>query len=227
MRTFVVHYRKLVDRRRVMDLQLREHGLEADYVDWFDRDTVDAHDLSMFDRRRRGWRMRRVMSNVQVSITLSHLHCIREAASETAPCLVLEDDAVLAPDFRARLDGCMSQLPADWEALFVGDGCGLHIPKEMQREGQLAYAKGPERTDWGGKGATRCMDSYLLHPKGAARVVAHLAELPGPIDKPVDWWMNDVIRRIGLRVWWAEPTMCSQSSQAEGGARCYRERHRE
>lgn len=54
MKTFVVHYRKLVERRRLMDLQLRKHGLEADYVDWFDRDTVDRHDLSIFDRRRRG-----------------------------------------------------------------------------------------------------------------------------------------------------------------------------
>lgn len=52
--------------------------------------------------------------------------------------------------------------------VFLGNGCGLHIPIEEQKEGQLLYRKNIIEPIWGvtGGGITRCCDSYLVSNKG-------------------------------------------------------------
>lgn len=53
--------------------------------------------------------------------------------------------------------------------VFLGNGCGLHIPIEEQKEGQLLYRKylkGPKWWEYA-CGINRCCDSYLVSNKGA------------------------------------------------------------
>ena len=69
MKAHIVHYKKLVQRRAAMERQLGWEGIEADFVDQFDRDMVRIEDVSLFDRRRVPWRFRRRMPDVQVVIT--------------------------------------------------------------------------------------------------------------------------------------------------------------
>jgi GR25 family glycosyltransferase involved in LPS biosynthesis len=221
MKAYVVHYKKLVDRRAAMERQLGREGIEADFIDQFDRDTVRGEDLSLFDRRRMPWRFRRRMPDVQVAITLSHLHCLRQIANSGHWGLILEDDAILAPGFRTGLERCVDQLPAGWGMCFLGDGCGFHIPPDRLRDGIVVYPKEREPTAWGGDGATRCTDSYVVHPACAARVIALLRALPRRIDRPIDWWLNEVIRHLRIDVYWAEPTLVTQGSQVAGGTSSY------
>lgn len=221
MKAHIVHYKKLVQRRAAMERQLGWEGIEADFVDQFDRDIVRIEDVSLFDRRRVPWRFRRRMPDVQVVITLSHLHCLRQIAHSGRWGLILEDDAILAPGFRAGLERCLDQLPDGWGMLFLGDGCGLHIPEDRLRGGVVVYPKEREPTDWGGDGATRCTDSYVVHPDCAAAVIALLQALPRPIDRPIDWWLNEVIRHLRIDVYWAEPTLATQGSQVTGGTSSY------
>jgi len=52
--------------------------------------------------------------------------------------------------------------------VFLGNGCGIHIPIEEQKEGQLLYRKylkGPKWWEYA-CGITRCCDSYLVSNKG-------------------------------------------------------------
>lgn len=221
MKAHIVHYKKLVERRVAMERQLRWEDIEANFVDQFDRDMVRSEDMSLFDRRRVPWQFRRRMPDVQVAITLSHFHCLRQIAHSGHWGLILEDDAILAPGFRAGLERCLDQLPAGWGMLFLGDGCGLHIPESRLRDGVVVYPKERDPTDWGGDGATRCTDSYVVHPECAAEVIALLDELPRPISQPIDWWLNEVIRHLQIDVFWAEPTLATQGSQMTGGTSSY------
>ena len=130
--------------------------------------------------------------------------------------LVFEDDVVLSDDFMKNLVKYMTQLPADYDMLFIGNGCNLHIPKYMQVPNQYIYEKCLHETVWGGNGAARCTDSYVIHKRCAKKICDYIANLKTKIDSPnggVDWWLNDVARDLSLKVYWAEPTIVTQGSQ--------------
>jgi GR25 family glycosyltransferase involved in LPS biosynthesis len=170
MKIFVVHYKKLVARRQALEQRLREEGLEAQFVDQYDRDTITSEDRRLFDNGIDWLRFRRRMAPVQVAISLSHALCFREAADLPTPTLVLEDDALLAQGFAQGLARCLADLSSGWDLLFLGDGCGFHIPQAMQVAGKSVHPKGREATPWGGAGATRCTDSYVMTPRAAAEL---------------------------------------------------------
>jgi GR25 family glycosyltransferase involved in LPS biosynthesis len=211
---FVVHYKKLGHRRKSLTIQLEAARIPAVFVDHIDRDSILEHDLAMFDRRRKYWLFGRRIRPVDMAITLSHLHCLQLARERAEASLILEDDAILAEGFSGSLSQCHAQLPAGWDLCFLGDGCGFHIPENQRQPGIFAYEKGHGPTDWGGAGATRCTDSYLVTSAAANRILQHAACLKNSVRLPYDWWLNDVIRLLGLRVYWAEPTMVTQGSQS-------------
>jgi len=214
VRTYVVHYRKLRDRRTLLEGRLNEEGIQAEFVDHIDRDSIADHELGMFDLRRKyRWFGPRIRP-VDMAITLSHLHCLKLASASVDTTLILEDDAMLIDGFSEAMNRCFGQLPAGWDLCFLGDGCGFHIPECQRRADVLVYEKGHEPSDWGGDGATRCTDSYLVTPRAASRIVQHASGLRGSVRAPYDWWLNDVIRTLDLRVFWAEPTLVTQGSQS-------------
>lgn len=214
MKGFVVHYKKLGHRRKSLTIQLEAARIPAVFVDHIDRDSIVEHDLGMFDRRRKYWLFGRRIRPVDMAITLSHLHCLQLARERAEASLILEDDAILAEGFSGSLSQCHGQLPAGWDLCFLGDGCGFHIPENQRQPGIFVYEKGHGPTDWGGAGATRCTDSYLVTPAAANRILEHASCLKHSVRLPYDWWLNDVIRLLGLRVYWAEPTMVTQGSQS-------------
>jgi GR25 family glycosyltransferase involved in LPS biosynthesis len=127
--------------------------------------------------------------------------------------LVFEDDVILSDNFMKKLKDYITQLPADYDMLFIGNGCNLHIPKYMQVPNQYIYEKCLHETAWGGNGATRCVDSYVIHKRCAKKICDYVATLTKKIDIPADWWLNEVARDLGLKVYWAEPTIVTQGSQ--------------
>lgn len=96
--------------------------------------------------------------------TLSHRFAIAQAfagGAETA--LFFEDDALLAPDFGARVGAFLRVVPADWHLLYLG---GQHRPR---------FRPLPV-----GEGVVRCrqtirMHAYVVHRRGAAAIHDHLA----------------------------------------------------
>tara|TARA_B110000908_G_C10115877_1_gene385235 strand:+ start:697 stop:951 length:255 start_codon:yes stop_codon:yes gene_type:complete len=65
--------------------------------------------------------------------------------------LVLEDDAILDKDFVSKLTRGLKQLPDDYDMLFLGDGCNLHIESSKIKADQFIYTKCREPTNWGDK----------------------------------------------------------------------------
>ena len=97
--------------------------------------------------------------------------------------------------------------------LFIGDGCGSHIPKNRLKKDQFIYLKDNLPSTNGGLGATRCLDSYLITKKCAQKIVEKL-KLPNyTILCPADHWLNHVIRNNNFDVYWCEPTIVTQGSE--------------
>jgi hypothetical protein len=108
----------------------------------------------------------------------------------------------------------ISKLPDNYDMLFIGDGCNLHIPKEYILPNTYIYEKVLYPTPWGGDGATRCTDSYVLSKKCATKLSDYIDTISYKIqDSNIDWWLNRAARDNQLNVYWAEPTIVTQGSE--------------
>jgi hypothetical protein len=97
--------------------------------------------------------------------------------------------------------------------LFIGDGCGLHIPFKELKNNCNIYKKTNYPTQNGGLGATRCLDSYLISKKCAQKIVEKIKIHNYIIFYPADHWLNHVIKNNNFNVYWAEPTIVTQGSE--------------
>jgi len=204
MKIYIVHYNKLLDRRKNMVMQLITNGLDAEFVTKYDRDTITEEDKKQFTV---GY------GHTDRAVTLSHLYCYKDIAAHHDYGLILEDDALFNNRFRETLEHYICQLPIDWDMLFIGDGCNLHIPYDVvSRSNTNVFKKCLEPTAWGGNGATRCTDSYLISKKCAEAIVCEISRDGYLVDNSVDWWLNEICRKLKFNVYWAEPTIVTQGS---------------
>jgi hypothetical protein len=112
-----------------------------------------------------------------------------------------------------KLNNYITQLPKDYDMLFIGDGCNLHIENHKLISNQNIYKKCLYPTSWGGDGASRCGDSYIISKKCANKLCEYINNLKDKIKLPIDWWLNVAARDNNFKVYWSEPTIVSQGTQ--------------
>jgi GR25 family glycosyltransferase involved in LPS biosynthesis len=151
-------------------------------------------------------------STSQIAISLSHFYAYSQISEKYQYGLILEDDVILSDKFTTQFAKYMSQLPPDFDMLFIGDGCNLHIERDKIISGKHIYAKGLYPTRWGGYGISRCADSYVVSKRCATKLVDYLSRLSYPIQWPVDFWLNIAGVHNQLAVYWAEPTIATQGT---------------
>jgi GR25 family glycosyltransferase involved in LPS biosynthesis len=203
MKIFIVHYKKLTDRKQQIINQMDKNGLTCEFIDMYDRDNLKEDEIKKFS-----------IDRANIAISLSHLQCYEKILQEQDDyALILEDDVILDSDFNTMLSKYIKELPQDWDMLFIGDGCCLHIPTEMISPNITIYRKSTEKTEWGGMGATRCTDSYLVTKKCATKILEYSKNVTEKITLPIDHWLNDVLHSIQSNIYWAEPTIVTQGTQ--------------
>lgn len=210
----VNHYSPLTHRRAFMEAQLALHGFLPEFITKFDRENLTAAQVARFHRR---------VKISGIAASLGHIECFRRVAARISEgAVILEDDALLAPDFAERLNSYYSQLPLDWDMLFLGDGNyvpllgGYHIPFWRRLFSTTnVYLKSNADTGfrglWGTSGATRGMDSYVMRRRAAQKIVAAF-DAERLVEHTIGLYVNELARRLELRVYWAEPTIVSQGS---------------
>ena len=204
MRIFVTHYKKLIDRKLFILAQFKKHNItDYEFIE-IERDDLSNHNISMFHKN---------YKNCQMSLTLKHFYAYKEISDKYDNGLILEDDAILINNFTDILNKYMDQLPKNYDMLFIGDGCNLHIEKNKLIPNQNIYEKCLYPTRWGGNGASRCSDSYIISKKCANKLCEYINNLNYKIELPIDWWINVAARDNNFKVYWAEPTIVTQASQ--------------
>lgn len=203
MDIFVLHYTPLKERKAFILEQFVKEGMSAKFIETSDREVLTAEDLKRFDIEK--------LKMSEISCSMKHFDAY--SAIQTDYALILEDDVILAEGFNTTLQTYISQLPNDFDMLFIGSGCNLHIPASItQNSGTNVFLKDNFPSKGGGAGATRCTDSYVITKKCAQKLL-RLKNRNGPIQKPMGWWMNIMIRNHSMKVFWAEPTIVTQGSQ--------------
>jgi GR25 family glycosyltransferase involved in LPS biosynthesis len=204
MKIFVIHYKKLINRKNHILEQFKKHNInDYEFIE-IDREDLDKQDISMFKEN---------YSKSQIAISLSHFYAYKEIRDKYDHGLIFEDDVVLSNDFVDKLNIYVTQLPEDYDMLFLGDGCNLHIEKDKLHPEKYIYEKCLYPTKWGGNGAGRCTDSYLVSKKCATTLSEYIDNLSHKIKVPVDWLLNIAARYNEFKVYWAEPSIVTQGTQ--------------
>ena len=189
MKFYVTHYTPLVERKRHIIQQLSTAGIENyEFIETKDRDILTGDELKKFNK----------ITISEVSLLLKHVEVFKKD-TENELVVVFEDDAILCPNFKERLDACLSQLESeDWDALFCGECCDMHCEVEP---GKLV-----KRTD-----SSRGTCMYVLN-KGIGKRLYDLFLSQEEITHPIDWWFYIVQPNSGLKYFWSEPTLVAQGS---------------
>lgn len=197
MKIFVLHYSKLVERKKHIVEHFAKHGItEYEFIELYDKDSITDEERSIYsDNFHRGW----------MSVHLKHLYVYRQIAEKYDEALIFEDDVILSDNFLTTLNLYLTQLPATFDMVYLGDGCDQHIPNNRLIPTIYIY-----RNE---HGFSRCVDSYIVSKKAAIKICSILDTLQEKITAPIDHWLNQISSRDNFEVYWAEPTIVTQGSQ--------------
>jgi glycosyl transferase family 25 len=207
---YVLHGSRNEERRRHVEGELERHGIEARWLLDINISDLTPEVVRRYYRPGRmrwlhrsaaTWRTRpKLLQQGEIAAAASHVETLRLIGESGAPwSLVLEDDIILAPDFRARFDEYFHELPVDADVVFIGSCLRLRI-KEVE-EGRHLYRKEHP--------ASKCADSYLVTAAAARRIVGTIV----PFVLPIDWELNYQFKRHDLAVYWLEPPLVEQGSE--------------
>jgi GR25 family glycosyltransferase involved in LPS biosynthesis len=208
MKVFVMHYTKLTNRKKHILCQFHKYNItNYEFIEVFDQEVLTEAEINLFIENQK---------KSKISLFMKHFHTYKEIAQKYDNALILEDDVIFSENFMEVLSKYLTQLPEDYDMLFIGDGCNLHIQNHDLIPNKNIYEKCLYYTNWGGGGATRCTDSYIISKKCAINFVEGLSNLNAKIDHDgIDWWINNAARDFQLKSYWAEPTIVTQGSQNE------------
>jgi GR25 family glycosyltransferase involved in LPS biosynthesis len=205
MKIFVVHYSKLETRKTHILTQFRQNDIvDFEFVVKYDKEELTAQQKSYFAPNYKPSMM---------SFMFKTFYIFNEISTKYANALILEDDVILCDHFVEFLNKYLSQLPDDYDMFFIGDGCDLHIPTRKIMPNKHVYPKELQPTSWGGNGASRCTDSYIISNKCARRLCLYINQMREKISLSGDWWLNKAARDNNFKVYWAEPTIVTQGTQ--------------
>jgi|TARA_B110000495_G_C23038566_1_gene621422 GR25 family glycosyltransferase involved in LPS biosynthesis len=194
---FIIHYKKLTERKRYLDIYFKQNGFNHEYIDNIDRDKLSESDSNRFSK-----------DKINIAIFLSHIDAYKKIVNEdTEYSLVLEDDSIPKPIFKKSINKYLKKLPADFDMFFVSPGKNnFNIPFFKKNPFTQVHMKKNIQTTWGGHGASRNADAYFISKKCANLLINEYMDAK-IINEPIDWWMNSMIDKLNLKVYWAQPTL--------------------
>ena len=204
---YIVHYTKLIDRKKYLDDKFKKLNIIVEWVDWFDREIIiekQINEIYKFDPEYTDIHIDPITGNPpirqlrisELSNYLSHYYCIQDhVKNDFDYTLVLEDDVIFENDAFLKVHKILNKMPSDCDICYLGNGCGLK-PDNVQQD-KMFYD-----TNFGIKAA----DS-IIYTKKAAKFLFERKRTHRPIDYHINTFRND------LKIYWVEPPIFSQGSQ--------------
>ena len=197
LKFLIIHYKKLTERKKNLDNYFLHNEFNHEYIDNFDRDKLTKEQINKFNK-----------DKINIAIFLSHIEAYKIIIKENIQyCLVLEDDSIPKPIFITSIHKYLKKLPPDFDMFFISPGKNnFNIPFYKKNPFSLVHIKKNIETSWGGHGASRNADAYFISKKCASLLVNEYINAD-MIDEPIDWWMNSMIDKLDLKIYWAQPPL--------------------
>ena len=205
MKILVIHYDKLIERKKHILKQLDNAGLnDFEFVSNHGKEKLTPIEKSKF----------KDLTDGEISLMLHHFECYKIISEKYDYAIIFEDDVILGDNFKNKIEKNISDLPEDWDMLFFGEGHGVHIPQYRQSPGVNIYKKLTDlknKMPGGIDGSTRCADSYIVSKKCAQKLV-QVINILQITSIPLDHLLNKINHLCKFNIYWAEPTLTIQGS---------------
>ncbi len=220
---FIVHWKKLIDRKNYLEEQLGKYGIN--WIDFYDRDILTQEEIDkVYDDSIETWNNRvvglynnpptyRKLSKPEICNSMSHIFAFKNMLmNDMEYAIVLEDDVRLTRNFFPFFDNYFRMTPDDFDIIFLGSafsidildnvGCENDKPPIKIQNGVNVYEKfrNPK---------TRCVDAYILTKSAAEKLNLFIDK----ISLPYDFDLAYFIKELNLKVYWWEPGLVAQGSQ--------------
>lgn len=199
---YVCHYTKLTDRKSLLEEEINKLGLDVEWVEVYDKEDInidkmiDEHPNYLNNLHIHGHSNRKLRLS-EISLIFKHNHIWEQMVeNDIENVLVLEDDVVFAEDFINRFNQYITELPNDYDLLWVGTCCGIHATVQ----GDSHIYKG---------GGSRCTHAYMINKKCAVKMM----EFHKVSNAPADFMFNEAIRRYQFKNYWLEPSLIDQNEK--------------
>lgn len=212
---FIMHYKKNIERKLFLNLILKKELVDNNPIIWVeDYDKGEISYLMFYEnfaansenreaRIPNGYKGNYPLQPEVVSLCIKHKYAINMFLTEfdNSFCLFLEDDAILHENFFKKIKDIICELPEDWDAAFIGQGCDKHIEEIV------------ENKHWYKKEfpADRNTDSILFNRKFLEKLIVNINmhKITFPIDHEYSFWFH----HLNASVYWLEPPIVTQGSQ--------------
>jgi hypothetical protein len=213
MKIFIIHYSDLFEKKNYILDELYKHDLrDYEFIENYHREhLIDFHKLYFKYVKKYYKLFDNCVKKSMISLIIKHFYAYNIIQERYENALILEEDVILSDNFTNILNNYITQLPEDYDILFIGDGCNLHIEKDKLISNKNIYEKCLYPTTWGGDGASRRTDSYIISKKCAKKLCDYINNLTYKINLPFDMWLNVAARDNNFKVYWAEPTIVTQN----------------
>lgn len=194
LKVFILHYTPLVERKIHILSQVNKYNFHHTFIE----DEEILHDGILKEK------LFTEITNTEISIFVKHINTWKEIVKNNDNnnyFLILEDDVVFDENFETKLNNYINQIPHNFDMVFIGECCNIHISPELLSENVNIYKST----------GSRCADSYLISKKCCIKLLNQLHK--NIINKQVDHWFNDMRNLFKLNFYFAEPTIVRQGSE--------------
>jgi len=219
---FIVHYKKLVDRKKYLNLALQYFAdkNKLEFVEDYDRDFIKDYD-TMYYKNEFLWNDRvknlykeepkyRDLKFSEICNSLSHLEAMKRILKQDLDnAIILEDDVIINDDFLNKINIFKKEMGNQFKKYdlgFFGTSFSMNILDDANLSESIkvdtnTYIKIP--------GKTRCVDGYLITKDAAKKILDNIKE----IVLPFDFELNYFLKKLNMNIYWYDPGFISQGSQ--------------
>lgn len=116
----IISLKRAQDRRKNMISQMNNLGLKYDIFDAIDGNELTPEESKKYICLPGGYREGELFKPGEIGCTMSHIKSLKKAQNENLSyVIVLEDDVVLAKDFKKRIKLLLRILPSHWEHVYL------------------------------------------------------------------------------------------------------------
>lgn len=194
---YMCHYSKLTDRKKYVEDVVSKYNIDLHWIYEYDKEQLNESELSKEFPYLFSDKWGRKMSLAEISLTMKHYCVFLDVIKNNYKnVVVFEDDIVLVDDFDIKLKKYINQLPEDYDILWIGTCCDLHMTQTD-----------PELNVYFNEKGSRCTHAYVISNDACKKLVDFYPN----VCQVIDWYFNSAIQTLNMNNYWAEPPLSTQN----------------
>lgn len=217
MKIYIIHYKKLVDRKQYLSNKLQD--LNYEFVEHLDRDNFEMNDI-FYGKNEKLWYERieglynfgfqnpkyRDLQTSEICNALSHLYAIEKTIIENLDfSIILEDDAILDENFIKNMEYTLKNIPDNFDFVFFGSAFTMQGLDDATNSRSIKICDKLYKKE---HGTARTVDGYIISNKACKLLKEKIKE----IVLPFDFELNFFLKEYNMNVYWHEPGFIQQGS---------------